>query len=84
MLYYYCGTAEGNVRVSETVRRRLEMEAKDLLPQQRFVSKQIDEMGIKAALEFSRTRQKNTEQVDTGGLTGKEDESEGGTLVNSM
>ena len=60
------------------------MEAKDLLPQQRFVSMQVDEMGIKAALELSRTRQKNTGQVDVGGLTGKEDESEGGKLANSM
>lgn len=60
------------------------MEAKDLLPQQRFVSMQVDEMGIRPALEYNRTHQKNTGQVDIGGLTGKEDESEGGTLANSM
>ena len=84
MLYQYCGTSEGEVGISEPTRKRLHMESSALQPAARFVSLQVDEMAIRASLEYQRTRQQNVGQVDLGGLTEKEDESDGGVLANSL
>lgn len=82
----YTGSSYGEEGFTDLMKRRLEMEAKNLDPLELIGSLQIDEMQLKAGLVYQRNTQKYVGKANTlSGVEGVTQEvSEEDPLANSM